>query len=146
MCTSVAREEVLHVVGHLLELGDLVLVLRVDRVELLVDRLQLLVGAVQLLVGGDQLLVGGLQLLVAGLHLLDGRLEVLLRMAELELERLDALAGEIVEGASGAGSVAVSGSDSGSRVTRKGSASPPMRETARASRTGPSGVSAGTPS
>ncbi len=94
-------EEVLHVVGHLLELGDLVLVLRVDRVELLVDRLQLLVGAVQLLIGSDQLLVGGVQLLVAGLHLLDGRLEVLLRMAKLELERLDALAGEIVEGSVG---------------------------------------------
>jgi hypothetical protein len=69
-----AGQEVVHVVGELGQLGDLALVLGIDRVQLLVDALQLLVRALQLLVGRLQLLVGGLQLLVAGLALLDGRL------------------------------------------------------------------------
>ena len=53
-----ARQQVVHVVGELGQLGDLALVLGVDRVELLVDALQLLVRALQLLVGRLQLFVG----------------------------------------------------------------------------------------
>ena len=48
-----ARQQVVHVVGELGQLGDLALVLGVDRVELLVDALELLVRALQLLVRGD---------------------------------------------------------------------------------------------
>ena len=55
-----AFEQVVDVGGQLGQLGDLRLVLGVDRVELLVDRVKLLVGALQLLVRGDELLVGGL--------------------------------------------------------------------------------------
>lgn len=51
------RQEVRQVVGGVGELVELLLVLGVDRVELLV-------GSLQLLVGGEQLLVGCLQLLV----------------------------------------------------------------------------------
>ena len=51
------RQEVRQVVGGVGELVELLLVLGVDRVELLV-------GCLQLLVGGEQLLVGGLQLLI----------------------------------------------------------------------------------
>ncbi len=70
-----ARQEVVHVVGELGEIGDLPLVLRVHRVELLVDALELLVRALQLLVGGEELFVRRLQLFVARLELLGRRLQ-----------------------------------------------------------------------
>ena len=82
-----ALEQVLDVVVELLQLGVLLLVLGVDGVELLVDRVQLLVRALQLLVRRDQLLVGRLHLLVGGLELLDRRLQGLVRVRELVLER-----------------------------------------------------------
>ena len=88
-----AVQQVVDVVGQLRELVDLLLILRVDRVELLVDRVELLVGGLQLLVRRDELLVGGLQLLVAGLQLLDGGLEVFLRVDQLQLELADPAGG-----------------------------------------------------
>ncbi len=46
-----AREQVVHVVGEFGQLLDLVLVLRVDRVQFFVHRMELFVGRLQLLVG-----------------------------------------------------------------------------------------------
>ena len=91
------REEVGEVVGRHGELVDLLLVLRVNGVELLVHRLKLLVGALQLLVGREELLVGGLQLLVHGLELADRGLEVALGVAQLRLEVGDAPRGRRID-------------------------------------------------
>ena len=82
-----AGQEVVHVVGELGQLGDLALVLGVDRVELLVDALQLLVRALELFVRRLQLLVRGLELLVARFELLDRSLEAFFGGAQLGLER-----------------------------------------------------------
>ena len=67
-------DQVAEISTHPVEIFDPLLMLGVDRVELLIDRVQLLIGTLQLLIGGKQLLVGGLQLLIARFKLFDRRL------------------------------------------------------------------------
>ncbi len=86
-----AVEQVLDVVVQGRQLGVLLLILRVDGVELLVDGMELLVRALQLLVRGDELLVGRLQLFVGALELLDRGLEVFLGVGQLVLQHLHAV-------------------------------------------------------
>ena len=92
-----AQQEVVHVVGQLGQLVDLLLELGVDGVQLLVDRVQLLVDRVQLLVAGEQFFVGRLQLLVADLELFDRRMQVLLGLTQLRLERVEVVARRLIE-------------------------------------------------
>ena len=92
-----AGQQVVHVVGQLGQLGDLPLVLGVDRVELLVDALQLFVRALQLFVRRLQLLVRGLQLLVARLELFDGRLQAFLRRSQLGFECRELLLRDLID-------------------------------------------------
>ena len=94
MPTSVPFSRCVHVVVELLQLDVLLLILRVDGVQLLVDRVQLLVRALQLFVRRDQFFVGGLQLFVRGLELLNRRLQVLLRVRQLVLQRMHLVARE----------------------------------------------------
>ena len=71
-----AGQQIVQVVVRLLQLGDLVLELRVDGAQLLVERLELLLGGLELLVGGAQLLVDRHDLFVDDLQLLIGALQV----------------------------------------------------------------------
>ena len=51
-------QQILHIIGHLNQLGDFSLVLRIDGIQLLVDAVQFFVGALKFLVGCDEFLIG----------------------------------------------------------------------------------------
>ncbi len=92
-----ARQQIIQVVIELRELGEFVLILRVDGIELFIDRLQFLVGALQFFIAGEQFFIGCLQFLVGGFQLFYRRLQIFTGKLQFTFQVIDALFSDTVK-------------------------------------------------
>ena len=86
------QKQILEVRGHLSQLFNLMLILRVDRVKFFIDRVQFLIGALQFFIRCDKFFIRRLQFFVAGFLLFNQSLQVFASMPQFQFQRLQLIA------------------------------------------------------